>query len=49
MEMETDTVEEKLEVEMEVGVGQGKKMERKLTIPFSSLDDLNTLVGTFDG
>ena len=48
-----DTVEEKPEVGMQVGVGLGmdigNKMERNLNIPFSTLDDMNTLVGTIYG
>ena len=44
--MKADTVEERVEVG--VGVDIGKVMERKLNIPFPSLDDLNILVSTFD-
>ena len=45
MEMKADTVEEKLGLGLDIG----NQMERKLIIPFSSLDDLNSLAGTFDG
>ena len=46
--MKADTVEERVEVGVGVGVDIGKVMERKLNISFPNLDDLNILVGTFD-
>lgn len=47
----TDTVEERLEVRVPVGLGVDvrKEVGGKLNIPSPSVDDLNTLVGTFAG